>query len=443
MALIQKPKETATYVDQQYVKKPAAQQTVPYSGLQGLTEPTQKNLGKYQQGYQPSDTVLDAQNRLANVQRQKPQGYDSKYSATLDGILAQIQNPEEFKYSFDGDELFKMYADMYTRKGQLGMMDAIGNASALTGGYGNSYAQQVGQQTFDEYMNDLYGIGMDLRDRAYDQYKDRRNDLYNQYGVLSQADQTDYGRYRDLVGDWQNELNYWTNQAANERAFDYNTYADMLNYWQNQAAAENADYWNTTNFNEGVRQYDTSLAENMRQYNESLAENIRQFNESLDWDKLSTEQKNALNNAQMMLQMGLAPSLETLTKAGFTAAEAQAIIGLLTPAVEAEQMPQNITVNVTGGGPSGGNYTPGDIAKMAGMYMGNAVGTGVANAAGNAGNQVSKQIAQQQGKQLQQKVGTIPYKDYVFGSNGFAGVSDIRNPNGPKLDTNLRKKNGK
>ena len=188
----------------------------PYGGLQGVSQNTAQQLGNYQQGYTPgeavtnaqnklktyeegykpseevtkakgklagyqegytpSDTVVDAMSRLKALQNSKPQGYNSKYAPQLDAILAEIQNPEKFSWDFNGDELFKTYADMYTRKGQQGMMNAIGNAAALTGGYGNSYATQVGQQTFDEYMNDLYGIGMDLRDRAYQIYRDDRAD---------------------------------------------------------------------------------------------------------------------------------------------------------------------------------------------------------------------------------------------------------------------------
>lgn len=336
----------------------AAAAAAPYSykpgdPMAGVSAGTRAQLDKYQAGYTPSAAVLDAQNAMAGIQGQKPgaytpseaviqaqnmlaqiqnnkpQGYNSKYAPQLEQILAEIQNPQDFKWDFNGDELFKSYADTYSRKGQQAMMNAIGNASALTGGYGNSYATQVGQQTYDEYMNDLMGVGMDLRDRAYQVYRDKQGDLLNRYNVLQNADQIDYGRYRDTVGDWQNELGYWTNQANaernfdygqhrdqvadwqtmldywtgradSERNFDYGTYADMMNYWTNMANAENQDYWNF---------------------------------ENLEWDKLSTAQKLAMDNVATMLQLGIAPSMETLLKAGYSAADAQAIMAALAGAV--------------------------------------------------------------------------------------------------------------
>ena len=219
----------------------------PGSTMAGLSDATKEQLAKYQGGYTPSAAVIAAQNALAQIQNQKPQGYNSKYGAQLDSLLKQIQNPEGFKWDFNGDELFQTYADMYGRKGQQAMINAIGNAAALTGGYGNSYAEQVGQQTYDEYMNDLMSKALELRDRAYQIYQDKQNNLYNKYNALQNADQTDYGRHRDTVGDWQTLLDYYTGRADSERNFDYGTYADMLNYWMNVAGMENSDYWDYEN----------------------------------------------------------------------------------------------------------------------------------------------------------------------------------------------------
>jgi len=143
----------------------------------------------------PSQAVIDAENALASAQNAKPQGYASKYGEQLESILQQIQNPDAFKWDFNGDELFKMYADEYTQRGRQASMDAMGQAAALTGGYGNSYAQQVGNQAYDQYLTELYNRGFDLRDRAYEMWKDKQDNLYNQYSLLQNADETDYNRY--------------------------------------------------------------------------------------------------------------------------------------------------------------------------------------------------------------------------------------------------------
>ena len=249
----------------------------PVTGSGGVTEQT---------AYTPSDAVVRAQQQLEQIQAAKPQGYNSKYGAALDNILGQIQNPEKFKYDFNGDEMFKQYADLYTQKGRQASMDAMGQAAALTGGYGNSYAQQVGNQAYDQYLMDLYAKGDQLRQEAYQRYQDEKADRYNQLNALGQADDRDYGRYRDTVGDWQNERGYYTDLYNNERNFDYGTYQDQRDY----------------------------------------GEKVRQFNESLDWDKMSQQQKYAAEYAMQILASGGMPSDELLAQAGISAEDAQKLM---------------------------------------------------------------------------------------------------------------------
>lgn len=488
MALIRKPEETISSGNTgRNVPSDTHAAMVgyyPYNGMAGLSGQTQdqlgkyqsgykqsdavtnaqNQLGKYQQGYKPSDTVTAAMQRLQQIQAAKPEGYNSKYGAQLDSILAQIGQPNEFKWDFNGDELFRTYADMYSRNGRNAMENAMGNAAALTGGYGNSYGQQVGQQTYDEYMNQLYGIGMDLYDRAWQRNQADRADIYNRMGALQSADQTDYGRYRDTVGDWQTELGYWTDQANNERNFDYGQWGDMLNYWANQAAnernfdygkyqdqlaywndlaaRENQDYWTGENFNEGKRQYDTTMAENRRQYdtsmeedrrqydtsmeenrrqfNEQLAENIRQYNESLAWDKLSTEQKNALSWAQSLLAAGQEVPNSLLQQAGLsiimTPTGPQVVAG--DPQAVAGDPQVNVTVTGGGGGGVGG-YTPDQISELVGMYTGNKVAEGVSGFGQAAAAAIAAQQQQEvpTANDLENQFGSIPYKDYIFPGN--------------------------
>lgn len=296
----------------QQQQQQAQAQANPYSGLQGVNTNTAQKIGNYQQGYQQADAVTNAQNTLQNLMNQKPQGYESKYSAALDGILQRITNPQQFKYTFNGDELFKNYADVYTQKGKQAAMDVQGQAAGLTGGYGNSYGQMVGQQQYQQYLMDLYDKGMDLYDRAYQRYQDEQNGLLNQYNVLAQQDQTDYGRYRDVVGDWENERNYWTGRADTEAERDYNRYQNELNYWTQMGQAENADYRTQQQFDESVRQF-----------NENLAEQKRQWDQEFEYNKMSEEKKYAYNYATSILANGQMPSDELLRQAGLSKEDAQ------------------------------------------------------------------------------------------------------------------------
>ena len=56
----------------------------------------------------------------------------------------------EFKYNVNADPLYQQYKDQYIQGGKLAMMDTMGKAAALTGGYGSTYGQQVGQQDIDQ-----------------------------------------------------------------------------------------------------------------------------------------------------------------------------------------------------------------------------------------------------------------------------------------------------
>ena len=253
----------------------------PYNGMNGVSQNTANNLGNYQQGYQPSERVTQAQQNLQAIQAQKPQGYNSKYQGQLESIMQQIQNPQGFKYEFNGDNLFKAYQDMYTQLGKQASMDAMGQAAGLTGGYGSSYGQQVGQQAYQQNLLRLYDRGMDLHDRAYQAYRDKQGDLKDQYAMAQAADESGYNRYRDTVGDWQREEQQAADRAMQAEEMDYNTYRDALNYYTQLAQIENGAYNTEAERQEAIRQFNEKFAEERRQYDTSLGENQRQFNEQL------------------------------------------------------------------------------------------------------------------------------------------------------------------
>ena len=121
-----------------------------------------------------SDSVFDA--AVAAGQTQKP-----TYAGTFDGQLAdlyaQISGRPKFEYDVNADPLYQQYKDNYVQQGKLAMRDSMGKAAALTGGYGSTYSQQVGQQTYDAYLKDLSAIIPELYGQAYDQYQDEGDKL--------------------------------------------------------------------------------------------------------------------------------------------------------------------------------------------------------------------------------------------------------------------------
>lgn len=188
--------------------------------------------------YEQSQAVKDAANNLVQHQANKPGEYKSQYGDQIQGMIDNILNREKFSYDYAADPMYQQYAQQYQRGGQLAMKDAMAESAALTGGYGNSYAQQVGQQTYQRYMEDLAGKIPELQAAAYNMYQDEGNAMRDNLGLLQDADDRDYGRYRDLVGDWQNDLDTLYGMYNMMSETEYNRYL-------NDAAAWEADraYW--------------------------------------------------------------------------------------------------------------------------------------------------------------------------------------------------------
>ena len=218
--------------------------------------------------YLENDRVRKLATDLSAYEKQQPGKWSGgTYGKSVDAALQKILKRDKFQYDVNGDALYQQYKDRYVQQGKQAMMDTMGQAAALTGGYGNSYAQQVGQQTYQGYLQGLNDKVPELYKLALDRYNQEGTDLMNRYSLLADRSDKEYSRYRDSVSDWQTQRDYLANRYNNERNFDYTGFRDQVSdeQWQK-------------NFDEALRQYNENLAEQKRQYNETLAENKRQFN---------------------------------------------------------------------------------------------------------------------------------------------------------------------
>ena len=145
--------------------------------------------------YVKSDEIKAAENALNQWESARPGEYESKYSQEIEAILNDILNREEFSYNLNADPLYQQYREQYIENGKKAMMDTVGQATALTGGYANSYAVNAGNQAYDEYLNSLNDIALDLRDRAYIQYTDEGDKMLEDITLLRSLDGDDYDRY--------------------------------------------------------------------------------------------------------------------------------------------------------------------------------------------------------------------------------------------------------
>lgn len=207
------------------------------------TKPT--NADNYESGrplYEQSQAVKDAASALQQHQQNKPGEYQGQYEDEIQQLIDQTLNRQKFSYDFSQDPMYAAYAQQYERGGKMAMDDAIARASALTSGYGNSWAQTAGQQTQQRYMEELAAMIPELRDAAYQMYRDEGDNMRQNLAMLQGQDDRDYGRYRDTVTDWQTDLGMLYSMYTDMSEAEYNRYlndraaweADR-NYWYQQA----------------------------------------------------------------------------------------------------------------------------------------------------------------------------------------------------------------
>ena len=237
--------------------------------------------------YVQSDAVTQAQQALQNQQTAKPGQYQSQYQQDLDSLLGKLQSREKFQYDVNADALYRQVAQNYLRQGQQAMMDTMGKSAAMTGGYGNSYAQTAGQQTYDQYLLELTQLVPQYQQLAWEQYRAEGEDLLDRYNLLLRQEETAYGRYQDELSRYYGELDrlqsaydsereFDYNRFAEDRDFDYDRYMDELNYqYQQDRDAVEDDQW----LQELLYQQERDRIAD-EQWQKEYEESIRQFNQN-------------------------------------------------------------------------------------------------------------------------------------------------------------------
>ena len=209
---------------------------------QGVSGYTQNRINGLEGGYAPGSAVQQAQAYLNQVQSRRPGEYQSQWDGELTELYNRIANRKPFSYDLGTDPVYQQYREQYQRQGRLAMQDTMGQAAALTGGYGSTYGEQVGQQAYNAYLQNLNDIVPDLYNAAYNRYRDEGTDLYNQYGLLSDRENQAYSRYRDTVNDYYSDLSDARSAYDSAYSRDYNQWSDQLSYWAQKAANENSAY---------------------------------------------------------------------------------------------------------------------------------------------------------------------------------------------------------
>ena len=106
--------------------------------------------------------------------------------AELERLYAAITGRPAFSYDPASDPVYNSYAQSYRRRGRLAMRDTMGQAAALTGGYGSSYTQSVGQQQYDSYLQSLGEALPELYGMAWQRYNAEGDALKTAWELASE-----------------------------------------------------------------------------------------------------------------------------------------------------------------------------------------------------------------------------------------------------------------
>lgn len=202
----------------------------------------------------------------------------------LNDYTQQYENRKDFSYDFNTDALYQQYKDKYIKQAKMASADVMGQAAAMTGGYGSSYAQTVGNQAYQSSLEQLNDVIPELYQLAYEKYNNEGQDLLNMISLLKGEREFAYGQYNDKYTKLANDRTYWSDMYNSLYNRDYTKYSSDRTFEQtNHNTAEGYKYnayrdsvedeqWQAT-YDEGKRQYDESLAFQKQQYQDSLYSN--------------------------------------------------------------------------------------------------------------------------------------------------------------------------
>lgn len=163
--------------------------------------------------------ITSAQQYLdAIVKGEKPQ-YQTAYAPQIQQLYDKVMNRGEFKYDVNSDPVYQQLRGEWQNAGRMAMEDTIAQATGLSGGYGNSFAQAAGQQQYNQHMQQMGAMIPQLRNQAYQEYANEGEMLQNQLLTAQQMDALEYEKFRNEVGD------LW-----NQQQFNYNKEQDLKNY---------------------------------------------------------------------------------------------------------------------------------------------------------------------------------------------------------------------
>ncbi len=266
------------------------------------------------------DSTMEALRRAESVLPDFTSSYDSQIRRLYDEIV----NRPAFRYDPAGDPLYQSYRTQMVGEGRRAMRDTMGQAASLTGGYGSSYAQSVGQQEYEYYLRRLGQVMPQLYQAAWERYNAEGDELKSLFDSTMALAQDEVGRAKDRY--------------------------DMAAHLEQQA------------YQRGQDELDRDLAREQLQYQRQQAG----YSQALAQEKLDYErgEKSYQNMMKLITQSGYMPSDAELSAAGMSRAQAQAL--------RSDYLMKNPMALVMSGGLGGSGL----LDLLAGGYSGGAFAMG-------------------------------------------------------------------
>lgn len=237
------------------------------------------------QTYKEAQSVVDSYNALKQKEANKIADWTGgTYGQSLKDQMDKINNRKQFTYDLNGDALYQQYKDQYITQGRLASADAIGQASAMTGGYGNSYAATVGNQAYQGYLQKLNDVVPELYKMAYNRYQQEGQDMKDMLAMYESAYGREYGEHRDKVSDYNTELARLQDAYYNEKNFDYSKFTSDRDFYNNAYNNERTyDYGQYTDaYNRALGEYQQDVAEQQWQKSYDLQSDLSNYQNQIE-----------------------------------------------------------------------------------------------------------------------------------------------------------------
>jgi hypothetical protein len=185
------------------------------------------------------------------------------YQTAQDLMEKQLRRPG-FSYDPTHDALYQGMKNEFVRQGKRAMSDAMGRASAMSGGYASSYAESLGHQAYAEQLGKLSEMIPELYDRARKDYDAETERLMKNVEQALGFYDSDYQTYLNAMEADREALAFETENERWNKEFQNDN-----DHWEREFQNENS-HW-SQEFNTENAHWDKEFKQRQKEWNDRVA----------------------------------------------------------------------------------------------------------------------------------------------------------------------------